>query len=709
MAEDTSRVGAVRALLNPVSVAIVGANDRPGAWPERIRENLLRFGFMGKIVPINPKREHLWDGPCYASPAELPNPADHLIVLVPAAAAVEAVRLGAKAGSRSATVFSSGLDEAQLEDLREISRETGIAISGPNCLGNVSAAVPLVTTTDSRLDRIEDGSVAIVGQSGGVVTALHRALLGRGVGVRYMVSSGNETVLNTADYIRYFAEDDNVRVVVAFVESLRDPEAFFEAADELDRRGRRLVCLKVGRSPESQSAAASHTGALAGSYEAFEAVASGHGILTVPTLDAALEASELLSRVPAPTGGAVGVVAVSGGVRELALDSASLHGVPLAELGPDTVETIAGVIGAEMEVSNPLDSGYAGLSEPQNLVACVEAMAADPAVGLVLLQEELLGTPAPHKERTLAHFNQAFPGGATRETGVPVSLFSMTSTNVTEFSRTIRRDNPNLAFVQGIDSALALAGTLLRSLPVAGAEAATSAVVGPVRELLAALPSELHEVDAKQIVEAYGIAHPKEALVASPEEVGRWAEANGPGPFVVKAVARGLNHKSETGAVRLDLADGAQARAAAEEIVAAQGDLAGLLVAEQVPGGIELIVGFHHDREVGPVLAVGLGGITVELLGDVQLLRPGCSRTEAEAALRRTAAGTVLDGFRGGPKGDVDAVVDAICALGALAADLGDELASVEINPLVALPPGEGVRALDALCLRHPEVTSGDG
>ncbi|MDZ5445052.1 acetate--CoA ligase family protein [Micromonospora sp. 4G57] len=701
------RTGAVDALLHPSSIAIVGASERPGGWPQRIRDNLRRFGYAGVVHPVNPNREIVWGDICYASPSDLPEPADHLIVLIPAKHAVEAVRQGARAGSRSATVFSSGLDADQLAELRAIADETGMAISGPNCLGNISAVARMVTTTDSRLDKIKDGPVAVVGQSGGVVTALHRALVSRGVGVRYMVSSGNETALTTADYIRYFAADDQVRVVAAFVESVRDRDAFFAACDELAARGKRLVALKVGRSEASRLAAASHTGALAGSFAAFTAVAAAHGVVVVPSLDVAVEACELLSRVPAPSGGSVGVVAVSGGVRELALDSAALHGVELASLAEATQERISKIIGPDMEVSNPLDSGYAGLSDPANLVACVEAMADDPAVGMVLLQEELLGVRAPHKERALRLFDDSFPGGRTVGAQVPVALFSMTSTNVTEIGREIRDSLPNLAFVQGIDNAVAIAGALLSvrphlTAPGGPASATTSATADPARSLLRELPEVLTEADAKRLLALYGVTAPEEAVVASPEEAAAWASGHGPGPFVVKVVASGLHHKSESGGVRLGLVDPEAVASAAAEVVAKHPGLDGLLVAKQVVGGIELIVGFQNDREVGPVVAVGLGGTAVELYGDLSLLPARCTPQEARAALDKTAAGPVLAGWRGAAGGDVDAAVDVICAMAQLAGDLGDELESVEINPLVVLPPGQGAMALDALCLGLP-------
>ncbi|HZE32486.1 MAG TPA: CoA-binding protein, partial [Actinoallomurus sp.] len=288
------RVDGVAALLRPRSVAIVGARDRSGTWPDRIRGNLRRFGYPGPVFAVNPRRATVWGEPCYPDLVSLPEPADHLVVLLPAPAAVEVLRGARRAGARSATVFSSGFgaEDGLLGQLRDIAAVDGLAISGPNCLGNISVPASLVTTTDSRLAELREGPVAVVGQSGGIVTSFNRVLVDRGVGTRYVVSSGNETCLTTADYLRFFARDDGVRVALAFVESIRDRDAFFAACAEMIAAGKHVVVLKAGQTPESRQAAASHTGALAGSFAAFAAVAEQLGIICITGMDLAVEACE---------------------------------------------------------------------------------------------------------------------------------------------------------------------------------------------------------------------------------------------------------------------------------------------------------------------------------------------------------------------------------------------------------------------------------
>jgi acetyltransferase len=696
----------VAALLRPRSVAIVGARDRAGGWADRIRANLRRFGFPGPVFAVNPRHTTLWDEPCYPDLASLPGPADHLVVLLPAPAAVEVLSGAGKAGARSATVFSSGFGGERgglLDRLRDIAAADELAVSGPNCLGNISVPASLVTTTDSRLAELKEGPIAVVGQSGGIIMAFNRVLTDRGIGTRYVVSSGNETCLTTADYLRFFATDDGVRVVLVFAESIRDRDAFFAACTEMISAGKHVVVLKAGQTPQSRQAAASHTGALAGSYAAFSAVAEQLGVVCVASMDLAVEACEYLSRVARPHGPAVGAVTVSGGVRELLLDGAERQGATLAELREETRRRLRELVGDGVEVGNPLDSGYAGLSDPETLARCVEAMAADPAVGVVLLQEELLGRAEPGKERTLRLFDSRFPGGVVDGSGTPVALFSMASVNVTAHGRSLRDQLGNLAFLQGTDRALGAVTAIARATPSPPPPGEPDPGAAERRALAARLLSasgtgRLTEPAAKSLLRAYGLRTPREEQAGTPEEAAR-AASRLTAPYVVKLVSADVGHKSDVGGVALGLATPDDVRDACAGIAARHGPGTGFLVAEQVPAGVELVVGFVRDPEMGPVVMVGSGGVGVELFGDVAFAPAPCSRDTALAALNRTRVATLLRAWRGRPACDLDAVLDAVGAMGRLAAELGDLLSAAEINPLVASPGRSGVLALDALAV----------
>jgi acetyltransferase len=413
-----------------------------------------------------------------------------------------------------------------------------------------------------------------------------------------------------------------------------------------------------------------------------------------------------LSRVPAPVGGKVAVITVSGGVRELVLDGAAAHGVPLAAFSEPTRRALTDLVGPEMDVGNPLDSGFAGLSDAKVLVQCAEVAAADGEVGLVLLQEELLGRPEPGKEATLSLFDESFPSGTVRGGTVPVALFSMASFGVNDHARAIRRRLPNLAFLQSTDKALGTVAALLTT-GTAGATARTTTTTRAERpdrtdralELLAALPHRLTEIEAKRLTALYGFSTPAETHAATPEEAGAWA-AQQHAPFVVKRVSRESTHKSDTGGVILDVPEPDSVAAACRTMDGTVDE--GFLVAEQVPPGVELVLGFVHDPEVGPVVMVGAGGISVELFGDVAFAPAPCTREQALAALSRTGAATLLGPWRGRPDCDVEAVVDAVCSMAELAAELGDVVESAEINPLLVRPGVPGALALDAVVLRRP-------
>ena len=293
----------VQALLNPKNVVIVGASDKPGNWTQRVWRNLNRYKFPLPIFPLNPGRDSVWDTRCYKSYAEMPEPPDHLVVLIPAAFVPDTLREAAKAGARSATIMSSGFDEADDAKakalgarLKAVIAETGMAVSGPNCLGNFNAHVDFVTLPDDRPQRIVPGPVAIFGQSGGLVMAIKRTLEERGIDTGYVVTSGNETGLNGADYIDYFAADPNTKVIVSYLESVRDPDAFLAACRRARDAGKPVVVAKLGASDEGRAAAMAHTGALAGNHAVMRTMLTNAGAIVVDTLDELIDVAELVAR-----------------------------------------------------------------------------------------------------------------------------------------------------------------------------------------------------------------------------------------------------------------------------------------------------------------------------------------------------------------------------------------------------------------------------
>lgn len=716
-----ARAAKVEALLNPTNVVIVGATDRPGNWAQRVWRNLHRYDFAGPVFPMNPTRDEVWDTRCYRRFADLPQAPDHLIVLAPAKGVTAVLREGAAAGARSATVMSSGFGEspdaegqALGRDLARVIAETGLAVSGPNCLGNFNTAAKLFSMTDDRPHHFRNGPVAVFGQSGGIVMAIKRTLEERGIDTGALITSGNETGLTSADYIAYFAGRADIRVIVCYLESMRDAGSFFAACRLAREAGKPVVVVKLGASDAGRHAAAAHTGALAGSMQAFDAAATEAGAIRLRNLDDLVEVVELLVHAPLPRGSRPGSITFSGGMRGLLLDMAELNGLAYADLAPQTRATLEQILGVGTIIGNPLDSGFTGLTNTGAYLQCVEALLADPNVDGLLLQEEL--PRAPGSERKIANLravNEIVP-----RAGKPIAFVSMISYGLSDYSRDLRAELPNLPFLQECDKALRAFGAVARYAQGLAQTAVTPHEPDPAgRRLVAELaagggPATLDEVASKRLLAAYGIPLPAEALAASEDEAMKAADRIGY-PVVLKAVSADLPHKSDAGAVLLNLQDAQAVRAGYRRIVQALAahpahpKLDGVLVAEMVSGGLELVLGLKRDPEAGPVILFGTGGVDLEVWRDVAVGALPLDRQRALALIGRTRASAFIGGYRGRPALDLEALVAALIGLSRLAGDAGDAIAEVDVNPFVLRPQG-GV-ALDGLVVLNRPVEAVPG
>jgi acyl-CoA synthetase (NDP forming) len=710
------RIAGVGALLHPTNVVIVGASDRPGSWSGGVRRALQRVGFAGKIYPVNPRSKIVWETEtCYASLRDLPERPDHVVVLVPGAAAAATVTEAGQAGARSATIFASGFGEggdpegrALGETLRRAMAEAGIVVSGPNCNGNLAAPGRLLTIPDDRIRALTPGPVAIVGQSGGIVMALYRALASRAVAVSYAVTSGNEFGLCGADYIRYLVDDRDIKVIGCFIEAIRAPDEFRGACAYAREAGKPIVAVKIGGSEESRRAALAHTGSLAGSLSCFDAVAETLGIIRVNTLDEMIETIDYFAHAAPPQGPRLGALTFSGGLKGLMLESAARNGFVFPQLAPQTTARLAEVLGVGTSLGNPLDGGFTALSSAENYFRIIDILRADPNIDALLVQEELPAAPGTNaKTENLRQVDALAARG-----GKPIAVVSMISYGLTDHSRAFRAELTHLPVLQEVDKALnavAAAGRYgaLRLRGVDAPEASTPQHAA-IAEALARAQSTgdggsvLNEADAKALLRAYGIRMPREIVASGLDETLRGAAEIGY-PVVLKLLAADVQHKSDIGGVVVGIADEAQLRAAyariAENLARARpgARLEQVLLAGHTGGGIELVLGVQRDPEVGPVLMFGTGGVLLELARDVSFGAVPLARWQAEAMLARTNAGTLLAGYRGASPADRESVLTAMLALGRLANDLGERIESIDINPFVALPSGQGALALDAL------------
>jgi acetyltransferase len=701
----------VKALTEPRNAVLVGANDRPGSWAWRVLRNLKQYEFPQPLYLVNPRRSEIGGDRCYPDFKSLPEPPDHLVVLVPAPGVPEVLRSGAAAGARSATVFSSGFGEAYNSDaaplgreLKAVIAETGLAVSGPNCMGNICAKTRLVTLSEDRPLLLRQGPIALVGQSGGMMIFLNAALEERGMNAEYLITSGNEAGLGIPDYIAFFSDQPELKVIIVYIEAIADIEKFKAACRMARAAGKAIVAVKLGQSESGRNAAMAHTASLAGSIEAFDAVAADFGIVRADTLDDAVEISELLVHTGAPGGRRLGAITLSGAFRGLLYDAAERNGLQFPKLADATLEKLNAILGVGSLVSNPIDGGFGVLSSDDNYKASIAALQADPSIDMILIQENLPREPGSDRAERYIHTVEAIVAGGAPK---PIAIITPVSHSQSDYSRALRAQVPNVSFLLEVNKSLRAIASVARrdeleqlvapsdKITSTPAEAAATARV----RTLAKNGAALDEVESKALIRAYGIPTPTEIAVQSPDDAVKAARQIGY-PVVLKAVAAKLLHKSDAGAVALHLADDEAVRAAYARIAenvrhAGIEALEAVLVCQQVSGGLELVLGLNRDPEMGLVVMAGSGGVLLELTKDVAFAAPPITRDKARAMIERTHAARLIRGYRSSPVLDADAVVGALVALGRIAEDLSDVVQSIDINPFVVLP--RGGFALDAL------------
>ena len=456
----------VKALTEPRNAVLVGANDRPGSWAWRVLRNLKQYEFPGPLYLVNPRRTEIGGDRCYPDFKSLPEPPDHLVVLVPAPGVPEVLRSGAAAGARSATVFSSGFGEAYNfeaaplgRELKAVIAETGLAVSGPNCMGNICAKTRLVTLSEDRPLLLREGPVALVGQSGGMMIFLNAALEERGMNAEYLITSGNEAGLGIPDYIAFFSDQPELKVIIVYIEAIADIEKFKAACRMARAAGKAIVAVKLGQSESGRNAAMAHTASLAGSIEAFDAVAADLGIVRADTLDDAVELSELLVHTGAPGGRRLGAITLSGAFRGLLYDAAERNGLQFPKLADATLAKLNAILGVGSLVSNPIDGGFGVLSSDDNYKASIAALQADPNIDMILIQENLPREPGSDRAERYIHTVEAIMAGGAPK---PIAIITPVSHSQSDYSRALRAQMPHVSFLLEVNKSLRAIASVAR-------------------------------------------------------------------------------------------------------------------------------------------------------------------------------------------------------------------------------------------------------
>lgn len=692
----------VARLLQPSSVAVIGASARPGSlswWPVHL---LRSNGFAGSVYPVNPKYDDLDGLRCYPSIAAVGAPVDVAVIVLDADRTIEAVRECAAAGVRAVVLPTQGFAElgeegrAKEARLLEVAREAGIRVVGTNTDGVANLATGAIMSIQPLFDEgVPTGPVGVVTHSGATAASLLVRLKAAGLGACLHVSAGNESDLGLADYLSVMVQDSRIRILLAFVETIRDPQAFYRVAEQAASLGKPIVLIKVGRSQEGARRASAHTGALAGDDDLYEAVFRRFGVIRVNELGELVAVARLFLAVGTITGDGIGVISGSGGQCGVAADAAKVLDLALPRLRADIEREVDEMLafGAGF---NPCDVTGEIARIPTLAADVYRRFSRDPAIALVVfIRKKMLADVSERSVRPLVE--AAGESGAT-----PLAVYAMDG-----FVRGVEQEIYDGAatpvFMSLHELYVAARGLLARdrALAASGRPSTTSIVRQPLPGSLTA-GRAVSEKDSRVLHEAYDLPVPSEAFASDADGAAVVAETIG-FPVVVKVSDPRIQHKTEMGGVVLDLADSGAVRVAAAEVLRRAAEALGgeqpegVVVQEQVRGGVEMIAGIKVDPDLGPFVLVGLGGVTAELVQDVSIRMAPVSEAEAHEMVDELRGSALLHGFRGAPAADVGALAAAVSRLSRLAVDGTDVLAEVDLNPVVVLEQGRGVRVLDSL------------
>jgi acyl-CoA synthetase (NDP forming) len=573
-------------------------------------------------------------------------------------------------------------------------RQLGITMLGPNCLGFVNYRERIPAYGLLLAGPLLAGGIALVSQSGGLILPFHRLAISRGIGLSASVSIGNEGMCTASDFLAHFVQQEDVKVVGALLEGIRDPAGFLRAAELAQEAGKPLVILKVGRSHASSRATIAHTGSLAGADAVVDAIFRQHGIIRVDSPEELIETCALLATSGWPPGGRTAVVSTSGGASSLIPDLAIGTRLEIPDFAPSTKARLAEILPTFGHAQNPLDTTGVIVNQPRLLAACAEAVAAEHGFDVLLINSDAPRDPGANAagiEERVASLAEV-----VHRAPLFTAVAGTVATELTPFAlETLAKHRLHFANglalgVRALDHAIFYGQTRARRRP------APSRKERAAPTFLSNHTGVLPESLAKRLLADYGVMAPLERLTHAPDEAAAAAETIG-FPVVVKVVSADIPHKTEVGGVKLDVSTKDEVRHAYELVAhcAPGARIDGVLVARQISPIVELIAGVKQDDQFGPVLLVGLGGIFTEAIQDVSLRLPPIDEITAQEMLDELRGVEVLRGARGRPQADIAAVSRVLVALGDLALDLGDRLEELDVNPLFALP--DGALAGDAL------------
>jgi len=688
----------------PDSIALIGASRDQEKIPGRLLSMLRKNEFPGKIYPINRNYGDIDGLKCFSSIADVGQPIDLAIVIIPARAVLGALEQCAAVGVKNAVIISSGFaeeggDSAAMQDaIAALAKRTGMRISGPNAEGFYSEVQRVAATFSPTVDVKPDAPrliatrrrIGIVAQSGGIGFAIYHRARALGIALSYVISAGNESDLGAGEFFEYMVQDSSTDVILLFIEGIRDVDKFIDAARRAAETGKPVIVAKVGRSGAGERAAASHTASMAGWSAAYDAVFAKYGFIISNDLDEAVTIAAVLTTNPMPKGDRVAVLTVSGGAGIWGADTVSMQGLQVPELSAPIQAEISALLPSYGATRNPIDVTAQGVHSG-GLQNSIDLLAISDEVDAILVVLSL-------SSDTRMPFKQAELKPVLSAQNKPIVFYSYTLPS--QFAR-----NELAASGAVVLSGLTHVGVAMRQMVQRAkfrlAPPADASVL-PLGDISAHLKSAtLSESDSKALLRDAGIALPDEVLVTEKNALDG-AIARVGFPLVMKIQSRDIPHKSEVGGVRVNIATKGEVFLAYEALESARrhrpdAAIQGVLVGPMAKKGVEIIIGTMCDATFGPMIMVGFGGITTELFRDV-IYRPApVSPTEAATMLAELKAAPLLNGFRSAAKADIPALSELISQISLLAAQYSHEISEIEINPVLVHPEGQGVTIVDAL------------